>query len=186
MTENPTKEYPRAVDWHFLQYIRAQCEGITHAREPNQRISRNGDEYLHRWMLGRKMFVPDYDNGKPDGMSSSWLPSEVENIYLHKFIRSDRDDPHSHPWANVTLVLDGWYYEDVFIESDLNRVGTFYRTAGDVVVRTPGAIHAITETSSNCLTLFLTGPKIQEWGFFKEGQFIHFQDYHQNAVEMTS
>jgi hypothetical protein len=179
---NPTEYFPQALTLNLLALVQSFCNNITKGREPNQIIARNGSPYLFRWMLGRKMEFPSFDNGKLNGMSADWFPSEIENIYLHKFIRSDRDDPHSHPWGNVTLVVSGSYDEDVFINDDQTHVGTFHRTAGDIVVRRPNAIHAITHTSEDCVTLFVTGPKMQDWGFYQDGQFIPDGAYQANSV----
>jgi quercetin dioxygenase-like cupin family protein len=106
------------------------------------------------------------------------------DIFLHKFVRSDKEDPHSHPWANTTLVLQGNYDEDVYIieEGERKYLGRFLRQTGDVVVRNPNAIHAIVRTSDDCMTLFATGQKVQDWGFFTEDQFIPDGQYERNQV----
>ena len=31
------------------------------------------------------------------------------NIFLHKFLKSDPDDVHDHPWPYATLILRGGY-----------------------------------------------------------------------------
>jgi quercetin dioxygenase-like cupin family protein len=161
---------------------------LTRSREPNQIIARGEgkDPYLFRWMLGRKMAVPMIDNGKADGLeNATWVPSEIENVFLHKFIRSDEEDPHSHPWGNTTLVVSGNYDEDVYILEDGKRafIGRFTRNTGDVVVRSPNAIHAIVRTSEDCMTLFVTGPKEQDWGFYiGQSDFIPEVAYTKNSV----
>ena len=33
------------------------------------------------------------------------------NIFLHKFLKSDIDDLHDHPWPYATLILRGGYWE---------------------------------------------------------------------------
>lgn len=33
------------------------------------------------------------------------------NIFLHKFLKSDPDDVHDHPWSYFTIILKGGYYE---------------------------------------------------------------------------
>jgi len=56
-------------------------------REPNQTISRHGDPYIKRYMLARKAMVPIIDNpSMPIGWAGG-IPSEIENIYIHEFIR---------------------------------------------------------------------------------------------------
>ena len=94
------KTIKNALDATALYFLNI---GITHvmSREPNQIIQRNGSPYLHRWMLARKASVPVYDDpGKPME-AFGWMPSELENLYLHHFIRPDADDPHDHPWPPI-------------------------------------------------------------------------------------
>jgi hypothetical protein len=33
------------------------------------------------------------------------------NIFLHRFLKSDPDDVHDHPWPYATLIIKGGYYE---------------------------------------------------------------------------
>ena len=33
------------------------------------------------------------------------------NIFLHKFLKSDPDDLHDHPWSYRTIILWGGYWE---------------------------------------------------------------------------
>ena len=33
------------------------------------------------------------------------------NIFLHKFLKSDPDDLHDHPWRYFTFILRGGYWE---------------------------------------------------------------------------
>ena len=33
------------------------------------------------------------------------------NVFLHKFLKSDPDEVHDHPWNYATLILKGGYWE---------------------------------------------------------------------------
>ena len=33
------------------------------------------------------------------------------NVFVHKFLKSDPDDVHDHPWPFATLILRGGYWE---------------------------------------------------------------------------
>ena len=33
------------------------------------------------------------------------------NVFLHRFLKSDPDHVHDHPWGYATLILKGGYYE---------------------------------------------------------------------------
>lgn len=170
-----------AIDPVALGLLQGFARGIITNRDPNQRIIRNGSPYLDRYMLGRKMHVPTYDNPNEDLYAQDWMPSEIENIYIHHFIRPDRDDPHNHPWDNVTIVINGWYDEDCFDLEGRNPVRK-RRNPGDLVVRSAAAIHAIVDTSPDCTTLFMSSPKSQDWGFLVNGSFVRWQDYERNSV----
>lgn len=89
------------------------------------------------------------------------------NLYLHRFVRSDEPDAlHTHPWAFASCVLAGSYVE---VTDDGRRV----RRAGSVALRGASFRHRIElpeaapgQPSRACWTIVLTGPKIQEWGFW--------------------
>jgi hypothetical protein len=135
-------------------------------------------------MLGRKIMVPVLDvPGMPVGWAGG-IPSEIENIYVHEFIRSDKDDPHCHPWPNITVLLRGWYWENVYNDDGTEVITRQIRHPGDIVIRSANAIHAIEETSPDCLSLFITGRKEKEWGFWVDGKFVPWEDYHVNSAGM--
>lgn len=89
------------------------------------------------------------------------------NIYLHKFLHSDYDGAkHDHPYHNMSVLLRGSYLEHI---GDFN---VKQRNAGYIVLRraaTPHRIELLLD-SRTCetrpvWTLFITGPRIREWGF---------------------
>ena len=121
-------------------------------REPDFTIIHNGVIYLRRWwILPRNRFF---------------------NIYLHNILRSDEDRAlHDHPWWNVSILLKGGYVEHT-------PDGKFERKAGNVVFRKATAAHRLQLNHFNefdgrlwiqhempCWSLFITGPRVREWGF---------------------
>ncbi len=75
-------------------------------RKPDETIGGTENPYMLRWYI-----IPR---------------NKYFNVYLHKFLRSDDDRAlHDHPWANVSIILRGSYYEEV--PSDPAR----WRTRGD-------------------------------------------------------
>ena len=94
------------------------------------------------------------------------------NVYLHQFLRSDDDRAlHTHPWANLSVLLRGSYREHT-------PDGAFDLKAGDWKFRRSGNMaHRIELTHGTCWTLFLTGPKYQEWGFLCPRGFVHWRDF---------
>lgn len=103
-----------------------------------------------------------------------WLipRNKVFNIYVHKFLRSDDDRAHhSHPW----LFNFSWHLRDGYIEHTILAGGLLLRThrkAGEWKFRWGAAPHRVEliEAAGGglepCWTLFVTGPRVREWGFY--------------------
>jgi hypothetical protein len=114
---------------------------------PEERLE---DPYLRRWHIRR---------------------DESGNVYLHCFLRSDDDRAlHDHPWDSVGIVLKGTYVE-------ITPYGEFVRNAGDAVFRKATDRHRIVLTDGPVWTLFITGPKCREWGFWCDTGFVHWTDF---------
>jgi len=130
--------------------------------------------------LLRRAVLPDRDpdfviGDEPTPYLLRWwlLPrNRVFNVYFHEFLRSDDDRAlHDHPWINVSLVLSGGYDE-------VTPNGTFRRRVGDVVFRLPRSRHRIALINEMpCETLFLTGPRVREWGFWCPQGWVPWQQF---------
>lgn len=100
----------------------------------------------------------------------------VFNVYLHLFLRSDDDRAlHDHPWANLSVLLAGAYTEHT-----VRAGGTNVRTrreAGEVKWRGPRAAHRIELTDGACWTLFVTGPRVRNWGFHCPLGWVPWEDF---------
>lgn len=144
-------------------------------RKPDFIVSREGIPYLHRWWL-----IPR---------------NKFFNVYLHKFLGDDEDRAlHCHPWNSLSILLKGGYIEHlpggkikvykrfavIFrpatyahrIELHKKKVGVVWQNAD----KTEGSLTE-KEVSLPALTLFITGPKIREWGFLCPQGFRHWQDF---------
>lgn len=157
----------------FVSLLADFAGNIVASRAPNEVIER-GTPYMERWMLGRKMTVPTFVGRSRTNVGAladpTPMPTEVENVFLHRYLRNDPEDMHCHPWPNASVVLRGWYIEDT-------PEGRFTRRPGDVVLRPANGRHAIIEIDPGTLSLFVTGPKEREWGFYPEGEFVHHTEY---------
>lgn len=112
----------------------------------------------------------------------------VFNMYVHQFLRSDDDRAHhDHPWLfNFSWLLDGSYVEHIIRAGGaLMRI---LRNAGDWKFRwgrAPHRVELLTEVHEGvigvtipCWTLFITGPRIREWGFYcLERGWIHWKKF---------
>ena len=140
-----------------------------HTRAPDETIGGERDPYLCRWHLAR---------------------TEHYNIYLHRFQRSDDDRALlDHPWHSLSFTLRGNYYELRDKPSPTSPLKL--RRAGSLVFRSARTRHRIilpvtrihTGTSKQrlvpipCYTLFITGPRIREWGFYCPQGFVHWRDF---------
>lgn len=125
--------------------------------EPNVVIGGPVDPYLMRWYI---------------------LPrNPVFNVYLHWFLRSDDDRAlHDHPWVNLSILLDGEYTEHTIAAGGIHRHTV--RRAGDLVLRGPRAAHRIELHAGVCTTLFVTGPRLRQWGFHcQERGWVHWKQF---------
>lgn len=132
-----------------IEQMQLWAEGLMASRPADFVI---GDEYLRRWwVLPRNNYC---------------------NVYLHDIRRSDDDRAfHDHPWANTSVLLVGGYVEHT-------PEGRFVRKAGDVVSRPAGALHRLEVIpGQRAISLFVTGPKVREWGFACDHGWVHWRDF---------
>lgn len=126
--------------------------------KPHKIVPNMSGDYLRRWHL-----IPR---------------NKLLNCYLHHFIGND-DGPelHDHPWWSLSIVLRGGYW-DV-----LPRDVMTLRKAGDFILRRPRTIHRVTlskrrdDALKPAWSLFLTGPVVREWGFWKAGTWIKHDEH---------
>ncbi|WP_152051975.1 hypothetical protein [Tautonia marina] len=138
-------------------------------RDPDFYIGGKEDPYLLRWwVIPRNRFF---------------------NIYLHKFLRDDDDRAlHDHPWVSLSIILKGGYIEHTATE--VRR-----RYAGSIVFRRAKHAHRIELLRNHrcpvvppgdepayfrlkpAWTLFVTGPRIREWGFHCPQGWRHWREF---------
>jgi hypothetical protein len=103
------------------------------------------------------------------------------NVFLHKFLKSDPDDVHDHPWPYATLILKGGYYEWVPVfDTDNKKIGEICHWRGPGHFRICGAnsYHRIElDPSVTAWTMFMPGPQRREWGFLVKNRWIHNEQY---------
>ena len=135
--------------------------------------------------LGRKRIVMDRINNEPYLERYYLFLKDRQrfpfNIFLHKFLKSDPDDVHDHPWPYATLILKGGYYEwTPQFGIDGKKIGEMARWCGPGHFRTCSAnsYHRIElDPTVECWTLFMPGPQKREWGFLVNNTWIHNNTY---------
>lgn len=115
---------------------------------------RDGSPYLTRAMLPRFLGV---------------------RIMLHHFHRPDEDDcMHNHPWEwALALVLKGSYVETRMppLEATRTRVVRFFNFI------TQHDYHKIDSLKGDVWTLFITGPRLQDWGFLTPQGHVPWKEF---------
>ena len=103
------------------------------------------------------------------------------NVFVHKFLKSDPDDVHDHPWPYATLILRGGYYEWVpqFNEQGIKTCEVrHWRGPGHFRICSPDSYHRIElKEGVTAWTLFMPGPQRREWGFLVNNRWIHNDAY---------
>lgn len=132
-------------------------------RAPDFVIGELEDPYLKRWwIIPRNRFF---------------------NIYLHQILRSDDDRAlHDHPWWNCSFILKGGYWERTPAEivwrkrwrPYFRRATAAHRLILPVQIDPLGPVAIKT---APCWSLFLTGPKVREWGFHCSKGWRHWREF---------
>lgn len=109
------------------------------------------------------------------------------NVFLHKFLKSDPDDVHDHPWPYATLILKGGYYEwTPQFNSRGEKIGeiSVWRAPGHFRFCSATSYHRIElDPNVECWTLFMPGPQQREWGFLVKNKWIHHTEYLNNNIK---
>jgi hypothetical protein len=135
--------------------------------------------------LGRKNVIMDRVNNEPYLERYYLFLKDRDrfpfNVFLHKFLKSDPDDVHDHPWPYATLILKGGYWEWQPVFNNLGqKIGetSVWRGAGSFRTSSATSYHRIElDPTVECWTLFMPGPKQREWGFLSKGKWMQWQDY---------
>lgn len=142
----------------------------SHKRKPDFVVGNPVSPYLRRWyVIPRNRFL---------------------NIYYHEFLRSDEDRAlHDHPWASMSVILSGGYVEvmpENDGDSDVARAVVHrrvFRFTGQVSMRGPRALHRVElhghqfGCPAPAYTLFITGPKVRDWGFLCLNGWVPWQHF---------
>ena len=135
--------------------------------------------------LGRKRIVMDRVENEPYLERYYVFLRERKrfpfNVFLHKFLKSDPDDVHDHPWPYATLVLKGGYWEWIpHFDTVGRKTGEYqvWRGPGHFRVSKARSFHRIElDPDITAWTLFMPGPKQRDWGFLVQNKWIQWEQY---------
>ena len=135
--------------------------------------------------LGRKRIVMDRVENEPYLERYYLFLRERErfpfNVFLHKFLKSDPDDVHDHPWPYATLILKGGYWEWIpHFDTVGRKTGEYqvWRGPGHFRVSKANSFHRIElDPDITAWTLFMPGPKQRDWGFMVKNKWVQWEQY---------
>ena len=137
----------------------------------------------HRIILDRQSSEPLLERYYVFIKDRTWFPL---NIFVHKFLKSDPDDVHDHPWPYATLILKGGYYEWIpQFDKQGNKFNEIavWRGPGSFRVCGADSYHRIElDPSVTAWTLFMPGPQEKEWGFLVKNKWVHNEEYLEEKV----
>jgi hypothetical protein len=148
-------------------------------------------DFLDR--IGRKRIVMDRQSDEPYLERYYLFLKDRDrfpfNVFLHKFLKGDPDDVHDHPWPYATLILKGGYYEWLpQFDSKGNKIAEMcvWRGPGSFRVCRANSYHRIElDPSVTAWTLFMPGPKKQDWGFLVNNKWIQHEQYLKERYEQA-
>lgn len=135
--------------------------------------------------LGRKRIVLDRVDNEPYLERYYLFLKDRErfpfNVFLHKFLKSDPDDVHDHPWPYATLILKGGYYEWLpQFDHQGRKIGELqvWRGPGHFRISRANSFHRIElDPGVTAWTLFMPGMKQRDWGFLVKNQWVQWEQY---------
>ena len=100
------------------------------------------------------------------------------NIFLHKFLKSDPDELHDHPWDFITIILRGGYWEHT-------TKGKFWKKPFSIHYRKATDLHRIEldKKVNDVWTLFIPLRRKREWGFKTDKGWVHNEKYLQDKIK---
>ena len=152
--------------------------------------------------LGRRRIIMDRVNDEPYlERYYIFMKDRSENfpfnIFIHKFLKSDPDDLHDHPWGFFTFIIAGGYWEYMYedgppskdVDDEKENVNSDDEPERKVVKkwRGPGFFQSVPADHTHrieidperpaCWTLFVPRLRVQKWGFFKNNNWIEADQY---------
>ena len=126
-------------------------------RDPDLVIAPHDQPYIYRWHIVR---------------------TDAASVYLHVQVADDYGrDLHDHPWENMSVVLSGGYNEHTCDLPGLG-LGKHIRKLrkGDTVHRLATFAHRLELPPGvkYSMSLFSTGPRVREWGFYTKNGWVPF------------
>ena len=94
------------------------------------------------------------------------------NLFLHKFLKSDSEDLHDHPWSFISIPIYPGYWEHT-----IN--GKKWRGPLSIRYAPASQLHRVEllENYNYCWTIFIPLKQIKPWGFMTNNGWINHEEY---------
>lgn len=154
------------------------------------------EEIIARVPPHEKIYRPDTTLRDADGVLLPYLlrwhlrPKQTGRsefaLYLHRFLQPDASVLHDHPWPSASWLLFGEQFEVWKAAGDAPGVPSRQLLVpGTLVLRPTRHAHCLglaecgTREWASATTLFATGQRLRDWGFWPEGNFVPEAEYQQ-------
>lgn len=106
-----------------------------------------------------------------------WIPrNRFFNVYVHAILQDDDDRAlHDHPWPSLSLMIEGQIDEAYRASNGDNALRRL--SEGEWVWRGPKFLHRLMLPGAPAITVFITGPRIREWGFACPQGWVSWRDF---------
>lgn len=132
---------------------------------------------------GKKRIIVDRSGDAPYLIRYYYLNLRpFARVVIHRFMQSDIDGLHDHPWGFQNYILSGGYWEHTL-------EGKFWRAPGYTGIADAHYLHRVEldhekSNGEEIWTLFLMGPKEKQWGFLDEyDDWVDHQTYLENRLQ---
>ncbi len=105
-------------------------------------------------------------------------------LYLHRFLQPDETVLHDHPWPSASWLLFGEQSEVWKTAGGVAGLPSRHQLVpGNLVCRPAAHAHCLglprddDGTWIPATTLFATGRRVRDWGFWPEGRFVPEAEY---------
>lgn len=134
--------------------------------------------------LGRRRIINDREDNEPYLERYYVFLKDRKNfpfnIFIHKFLKSDPDDLHDHPWEFRTFILAGGYWEHREEGPPLaSSMRTYWRGPGSYIYAPIDTFHRVEldRDIPYCWTLFIPSVNMRNWGFKTINGWIQHEEY---------
>ena len=142
---------------------------------------------------GRKRVIYDRQNSSSPYLVRYYLLFKDRhgyvpfNLFLHKFLKSDGDSVHDHPWDYATMILRGGYREYVLDKAD-NSIVAHWRGPGFCQFVRAEHAHRVELAGSSgtepCWTFFVAFRRKRIWGFYDDKAEWRPEDEHLGQAKL--